>query len=949
MNRTGIGKCAAIVSLLISQGELGWAQHVAVNAPSQNSAELNTAVMMRPVTVRLDKVSRKQGLRDIAASAGVTIQYRGRVIDASEGMISVHAQRRPLGLVLADVLAGTNLEAIASASDAVTIRPAEPVVVQGTINGHVRDSKTNLAVRGAKVVLDDAKNGVVTGEDGSFRLAGVTAGEHTVSIRMIGYSKQARSVTVRDGEASLMELRISRSVNALEQVVVTGTVVATELKAVPNAITVITAKQIQDRGITRIDQLFRGDVPGMFASNAGAPDVLAGAVVFSRGVTAVPGGASRGTVYGTNAIKTYVDGIELADPGTLFTIDPRSIDRIEILTGPQASTIYGSGAINGVMQIFTKRGTASRPQLTISLSSGLVQNNLSTALTPQHEYNGQLSGVDGRVSYSVGASWNRTGSWTPSVQLVQRSVNGGLRFAFATPVGALTADASLRRNSSQNVARGNMYAIESEYVRSGYYKVSGPHGNSQPNIRTISAQTIGATINYAPFPWWSHALSVGQDVSSTESRDMSRGYSNPGDTSYTYNPISLTRNVQSYSTTARIPLVSFVNATVTLGADSWQTLRAVTYVNPQTLSGNLIGFTSVSRQPEHNTGAFLQSQFNISDHLFLTYGLRMEWNPSFGQEALPNYAPRYGIAYAKDIGLITAKLRASYGRSTRPPYIQQKNAIAERYLPSVAEYGAYDTRFANPNLEPEHQQGGEGGVELYFGTRGSLIVTRYNQTVDGLIATPVIDSVRSLLPNPQNYWSLDANGYGYQYQQKSLNVGSIRNQGWEIQGSLVTGPITTRGNYNWTKSRMIGIAPRYRDLFSVRAYPQYQPGATFQYLPEHTWGTDVTYAHMHSTVALTVTGFGRVVNRATTFYQQALALYDIRLPQNLQNASAPYGSYVNENQGYTMADVMASHRLSARVEGVLQMHNLANYYTNDLDAGFPVLGRQTMLGLRIRL
>src|SRR5262249_52882271 len=146
--------------------------------------------------------------------------------------------------------------------------------------------------------------------------------------------------------------------------------------------------------------------------------------------------------------------------------------------------------------------------------------------------------------------------------------------------------------------------------------------------------------------------------------------------------------------------------------------------------------------------------------------------------------------------------------------------------------GMFAIVFANPELVPEHQQGGEGGLELYLGTHGSLVVTRYNQTVDGLIAQPVVDSVRSLVPCPigqceASSSSRDANGYGYWRQYESLNMGSIRNQGWELQASANLGPLTTRGTYSWTKSRTIGVNPKYRAFFANQ--PQYTPGATFQY------------------------------------------------------------------------------------------------------------------------
>src|SRR5690606_31149900 len=139
---------------------------------------------------------------------------------------------------------------------------------------------------------------------------------------------------------------------------------------------------------------------------------------------------------------------------------PTSIERIEILTGPQASTIYGSNALNGVMQIFTKRGTGeTRPQLTASLVSGWVQNNYSPALTPVHTYDARLSGMEGRWSYQLGGSWNHTGAWTPARKTERLSGNGGVRMQW----GPLSADASARRAQTRNNEAGwsgQAYAIQ---------------------------------------------------------------------------------------------------------------------------------------------------------------------------------------------------------------------------------------------------------------------------------------------------------------------------------------------------------------------------------------------------------------------------------------------------------------------------------------------------------
>jgi hypothetical protein len=265
----------------------------------------------------------------------------------------------------------------------------------------------------------------------------------------------------------------------------------------------------------------------------------------------------------------------------------------------------------------------------------------------------------------------------------------------------------------------------------------------------------------------------------------------------------------------------------------------------------------------------------------------------------------------------------------------------------VQYFGVFDAQRANPELTPEAQQGGEGGIELYFGTRGSLIVTRYNQTVDHLITNVQVDSAQSLVQDPYGYciYSPIYCGYAYQGVAQYGNIGSLRNQGWEVQGSANLGSFSTRGTYSWNKSRVIGITPAYQSKFPAEYYPQYQKGAVFSHLPEHTWALELAYAHTSNAITLNVMGTG-------FHYTSYDALY-IRSQMERLIEDSPVISLAYNRRGlgpsYATADLNATHRFSPKIEGVLQVQNVGNFYQNDYDARYPVLGRQTKAGLRVRL
>jgi outer membrane receptor protein involved in Fe transport len=934
-------------------------------AAPELTARVTINVTRAPLIDVISLVAQQAGLVSIIEDAQVP----------KGATVTLHVTRYPVQETFRALLHGTGLVASFPRYGVVTIGPASAAIAGGSISGFVTDDVTRRPVAGATILLDDATRGVQSGNNGRFVLSNVPAGNHTVTVRRIGYTRVTRPVTVTENGATTVDVALRVSVNALDQVVVTGTVVTTELKAVPSAITVITAKELEERGITQIQQLFRGDVPGLFSQNSGSnPNAsLDEVTMFSRGATALsPSSAgisttSTGISFLTNPIKTYIDGVEMADPKYLSQIDPRSIERIEILTGPQASTIYGSNAINGVMQVFTKRGSTPRPQLTLNLQSGWIENDFSSSHTPQHSYNASVNGVDGHLSYNIGGSWDYTGPWTPAKQTARVGAFGGVRIEFETRLGRATADMTLRRSRTQNEDRGSATHTISAYAQSGWYLWSNnnftPTGFAVPATRSAAGQTLGLTLGYAPTSWWSHELGLGQDVLNTERHTVAPGYRSGDDTTLSLQNDYNDRRSLRYATTLRAPLTSLANATVTVGGDGWQDLTSSVALSLLSFTGTLadvFNLPSISRRPLHNAGAFLQTQLALRDRLFLTYGLRAEWNPNFGAEALPNYAPRYGIAYTQDVGAVTAKLRASYGRSTRPPAPGIKVPVlisniygASRWpgLKSLFEpyYGNYNYYLANPELGPEHQQGGEGGLELYFGRRASLVVTRYNQTVDELITPVLTDSLRSSTLCPAGPCVSNAplvDGYGYVYQYTYLNVASIRSQGWELQGSTNIGPFSARATYSWTKSRTIGANPKYQSFFTASSYPQYQRGATFKYLPEHTWATGLTYNRAGTTIGLNLTGTGQITNFTSDQFLRSITS-SIRLPQNRFTFTT--AKYVHVNEGYAMADLNASKRFSSRIDGILQIQNLADFYENDFRADYATMGRQSKVGLRIRV
>ena len=138
-------------------------------------------------------------------------------------------------------------------------------------------------------------------------------------------------------------------------VVVTATSTPLTLDRVPASVTVLDGASLRAEGMTHLGDALRL-VPGMAvvqSGSYGAPTSL-----FTRGAQG-------------NYTKVLVDGVPLNDPGGaldlgLVTLD--DVERIEIVRGP-ASVLYGSDAVAGVVQIFTRHG-GSKPSGSIDARGG---------------------------------------------------------------------------------------------------------------------------------------------------------------------------------------------------------------------------------------------------------------------------------------------------------------------------------------------------------------------------------------------------------------------------------------------------------------------------------------------------------------------------------------------------------------------------------------------------
>ncbi|WP_242928346.1 SusC/RagA family TonB-linked outer membrane protein [Pontibacter vulgaris] len=249
---------------------------------------------------------------------------------------------------------------------------SQPVFAQTTrytVSGTVTDARTKSPLPGVVVKFQNSNTATATDASGKYNLsANLAAGTYQLTFSYIGFKPATKSVVLGASATVTVDAQISEDVVGLDEVVVTGTSVATSKKQLGNAISTVSAAALQNSVATSVDQALSGKVSGaQISQNSGNP--AGGISVRLRGTSTVVG--SGDPLYIVDGVIINNGSPELIDLGgyaqnRLVDINPNDIDRIEIIKGAAAAAIYGSRASNGVVQIFTKRGKEGKPKVSAS-------------------------------------------------------------------------------------------------------------------------------------------------------------------------------------------------------------------------------------------------------------------------------------------------------------------------------------------------------------------------------------------------------------------------------------------------------------------------------------------------------------------------------------------------------------------------------------------------------
>jgi hypothetical protein len=674
---------------------------------------------------------------------------------------------------------------------------------------------------------------------------------------------------------------------ALERIVVTGSAGGGPQRALPFALDVIDAAQMEREGTATLTR-FLNAAAGPWGWEQG-PSTLAARYGSIRGASS----------FGVSSPKVFIDGIEVANPLLAMRLSPESVERVEVIRGPQGAALYGTDAISGVVNIVTRHeGTdAGAPRLRVRGGLGLARSDFGVGAFARE-----------------GAAAFRSGT---SVRSVGADVGFGGMGDYVPGAGGhyLLASGSARRVGAHAIFTGTArYYTAAAGISTNPLLRQAITLSDTANRQRVHQYTVGGTARWVSGGVWTHTVIAGVDGNRVAGLPDDRTpVPSAAEAALRSSEGGADRATLRWSTVGRVRDGERTDLSLTLAAEH-SILR-------QEIAADYLVFRhgGPAARPAPfvthalGTGVVAQGNASVDDRLQLTAGLRVERNDGLTERSRYAALPVLGIAYVTDVGDdATLKVRAAYGKGIRPARTPGREQ---------AWTGAHAQLQAGL-LGNESQSGIEGGFDLAIGRVLSLQVTGYDQLASGLIQRV----------------SLRADSVAGEPRRTSFllqNVGQISNRGWEMQGTAELGRLSLTGAFSAVDSRVRRVAVGYTgDL---------QAGDRMLEVPART--VALTGAWMGDAWSLSLTG-ARAFDWIN--YDRLQLARDFasgtRDPDAL--AGAQLRSYWRQYAGSTRLNAVGTMDVRPGVVLVLTADNLLDHQRGEPDNLTLVPGRTMTLGLR---
>jgi TonB-dependent SusC/RagA subfamily outer membrane receptor len=745
---------------------------------------------------------------------------------------------------------------------------------------------------GAQVSITALELGVLTDNRGQYLLLNVPVGTHSVSTQYIGFGTETEEVVITAGESVVVDFELRTRVIDVEGIVVTGTAGGAQRREVGNSINQINAAAIEAAPVADVMDILQGRSAGTMVFDA-AGQAGVGSMIRLRG---------NNSPDRNNAPLIYVDGIRIYGDAynapqeannaghSILDIDPADIERVEIIKGAAASTLYGTQASGGVIQIFTKRGASGAPQWTAAIDQGF--NNMPW-IGPDKDINPTGLGMFDCTEFP---GCPKSGQWIQNghVQNYRLSVRGGsdvLTYYLSGTLGREEGvvspqhsdDYSLRANFGFSPRQDLQVRFNTSYAKRGtrWYPDGDNFDGHTLNVFRFDADytpdhddsvilekivwshtdhfTTGLNLSYTQTPNLTHRLNVGMDFA-----EIDNTATDPW--GYVMTPLGYRENEFERNTTWTVDYVGSWDYQLTGDLESKLSFGGQLFDEARwELEGDGYDFSgpgdkvvdsgarttaTENRRTLAQGGFFVQEMLGFWDRLYITGGVRVDGHSSFGEDFGWEWYPKVSGAYnISDHSFWPTwweemKLRAALGVSGRAPGAFDALRTWEPVAGDDAQPGVTPDNIGDRKLGPERTREIEVGFEgNMLDARVALDFTYYWQkTTETLIGVEQVPSEGIPGTQLKNVGQVDNWG-----MEAMVDVNFIRrpNVDWTMGFRLATHEnevIDLGGPEQISNSIVVGYPlPRRRDEIitnphEVGVEPEYERGYIGPQYPTWSWG-----------------------------------------------------------------------------------------------------------------
>ena len=211
------------------------------------------------------------------------------------------------------------------------------------------------------VAVLNTKLGVSADENGVFEIKNIPSGKHKLQFSGVGYVTQKQDIQILQGKKLILQVELEENASTLNQVTVTATMKERTVSESPAPIEILSPtlfKKAATNNIYDAMSMVNGVRPQINCNVCNTGDIhingMEGGYTMIM-IDGMPIVSGLSTVYG------------------LFGIPNNMIERVEVMKGP-ASTLYGSEAVGGLINVITKK-THNAPKFNFDISTTTYQEN----------------------------------------------------------------------------------------------------------------------------------------------------------------------------------------------------------------------------------------------------------------------------------------------------------------------------------------------------------------------------------------------------------------------------------------------------------------------------------------------------------------------------------------------------------------------------------------------